>query len=665
MADFHRQVLLAVLLFSRLASAQWSAVVASNRPHSGHTATPLTSGQVLVIGSDGTAVVASANDEELYDPVSGTWTDTRYTNQVAFSGQTATLLRNGQVLVAGTATPVPAGWQKLYDLAEYFSPGRTFWDLAGGHSFKNRYLHTASLLPSDALLVVGGFCAPQVTYPNTFCENRYVSASVFTPDAGPLGTWTDVSGPSGFVYHSATVLASGDVLVVGGVPEISLVGPVSLNDAQLYVSSEGEWVDGGIPGLQQRRDGHTATLLPNGKVLISGGEYRFNVIPFISYLASVEEFDPSSISWSQRVPLLTPRAFHTATLLPSGKVLVTGGLTLKGSASKTEVASAELYDPDTGQWSSTAPMGTARAFHTATLLSSGKVLIVGGSNDGGTVLSSAELYFPLTITPWSTTVPPRSELSFAASGGAGAGYTWSLIQNGSAASLDSTGRYTAGAIGETTDVVQLKDSSLETVRARITVGPGVSISPGGGAVPPRGTLSLSASGGSGDGYVWSFAANRSNANLSNGSVYTAGPIGSVIDVVEVRDRLGNDARVEISVGPPVSISPSERTLPPRSTQSFSASGGSGTGYTWALVSNGSGGTVNASTGVYTAGPTGSTTDVVGVTDSLGNSAFATITVGGSGSGNGSSGGCGGSSVTAGPAIPWMSLVLILLFRRRR
>ena len=120
-------------------------------------------------------------------------------------------------------------------------------------------------------------------------------------------------------------------------------------------------------------------MLPNGKVLLAGGSNG-------GALASAELYDPASGTWTATGSLGTAR--HTATLLPTGKVLVAGG-----SNSSGFLASAELYDPASGTWSVTGSLGAARQGHTATLLPNGNVLVAGGVNDTG-ALASAELYGP-------------------------------------------------------------------------------------------------------------------------------------------------------------------------------------------------------------------------------------------------------------------------------
>ena len=129
---------------------------------------------------------------------------------------------------------------------------------------------------------------------------------------------------------------------------------------------------------------HTATLLPNGKVLVAGG---FNSTDF---LTSAELYDPATGFWTVTGSLHDQaRATHTATLLPNGKVLVAGGLSA-GLSGTIYLDTAEIYDPPTALWTRTDNLGTKRGSHTATLLPSGKVLVAGGQTTGAVYSSSAE-----------------------------------------------------------------------------------------------------------------------------------------------------------------------------------------------------------------------------------------------------------------------------------
>src|ERR1035441_449204 len=143
------------------------------------------------------------------------------------------------------------------------------------------------------------------------------------------------------------------------------------------------------------RYGHTVTLLPNGKLLAAGG-YSTNIIASLNYLATAELYDPASGSWTVTGTQRASRAFHTATLLPSGKVLIVGGYGSGGSL----LSSAELYDPASGTWTTTGALASAREYHTATLLPNGMVLVIGGETNqvtlGNPSLASAELYDPAT-----------------------------------------------------------------------------------------------------------------------------------------------------------------------------------------------------------------------------------------------------------------------------
>lgn len=196
-------------------------------------------------------------------------------------------------------------------------------------------------------------------------------------------------------FPTATLLRSGKVLVAGGSGGIA-----ELASAELYDSATNSWSAAG--SMATTRRSHTATLLPSGKVLVTGGAY-FG-IGYGVYLASAELYDPATNSWSAAGALATARSYHTATLLPSGKVLVVGGANYNDSG-QFYLASAELYDPATNGWSAAGSLVSGRHDHTATLLPSGKVLVAGGLGPNATYLASAELYDPATNS-WSAARSP-------------------------------------------------------------------------------------------------------------------------------------------------------------------------------------------------------------------------------------------------------------------
>jgi hypothetical protein len=147
--------------------------------------------------------------------------------------------------------------------------------------------------------------------------------------------------------------------------------------------------------MNTARTRHTATLLPNGKVLVAGG---FNQT---TLLASAELYDPTTGKWTVTGSMATARWGHTATLLPNGEVLIAGGSTVAGFSAPT--AEAELYNVTTGNWTTTGGMTYNRERHGAALLATGQVLTAGGnSNPTYPGIVTAELYNP-TTGKWTVT----------------------------------------------------------------------------------------------------------------------------------------------------------------------------------------------------------------------------------------------------------------------
>ena len=326
-----------------------------------HTATLLLDGRVLVVG--GTSNGVSFHSAELYDPNTGEWSLTGSLHEGRFN-HTATLLSDGRVLVTGGLDyDFP---QRVLKSAEVYDPATGTWSQTGDMGTVREF-HTATLLANGKVLVVGG--AGNVLYHQ---------AELYDPDTGTWSFTSPLAQP--IAFQTATLLQDGEVLIAGGV----LGGGEVSRLAVLYDVANDLWNQ--TDNLAHRRYLHTATLLPDGTVLVAGG---FNYNPQYHYLRNAELYDPLSATWSAVRPLHDARANHTATLLPSGRVLVAGGGTDVG-----QDTSCEEYDPTSQTWGRTGPLNVARVLHTATLLPNGKVLAAGGGNFDDGELASAELFDP-------------------------------------------------------------------------------------------------------------------------------------------------------------------------------------------------------------------------------------------------------------------------------
>jgi hypothetical protein len=324
----------------------------------GHTATRLPDGRVLVAGGLGAAASRSA---ELYDPATGTFTATGELNRARVD-HTATLLADGRVLVAGSS--VPAAGHANAASAEIYDPATGLWTPTGALVHPHGR-HTATLLASGRVLVVGGGALLQASPPELYDPAN--------------GTWSAAGTlPVGRIGHQATRLASGRVLVSGGAT-LSPV-PAVLRRTDVYDPATGAWTQGA--DLSVPRAGHSATLLADGRVLAAGGTGAS------SSARSAERFDPATGAWTPTAGM-SARALHGEARLASGRVLLAAGIDFIGLPSR----SATLFDPSAGTWSTTGSLATPRILHTTTVLANGRVLVVGGTYGKGW-LRGAEVYEP-------------------------------------------------------------------------------------------------------------------------------------------------------------------------------------------------------------------------------------------------------------------------------
>jgi hypothetical protein len=342
------------------------------------TASVLSTGRVLIAGGGAPEDAAKA---ELYDPTTGTFSPTGSMSTRRY-GATATVLSDGRVLIAG-------GWSEDPDApvlasAELYDPASGKFTVTGSMT-SPRVGDSATLLASGRVLIAGG----QAESNNVF--SALAAAELYDPTTGtfsPTGSMTVAR-----FNHTATPLPNGHVLIAGGggptgVGSASNVGSApSLASAELYDPASGKFTATG--SMVGARFWHTATLLPDGHVLMAGGDDGTRP------LVTAELYDPMAATFTTTGPMAAPRYLQTATQLANGRVLVAGGY----ADNVGSLASAEVYDPNSATFNPAGSMSDSRVEHTATLLSDGRVLIAGGGStdeslDDAARLATAELYQP-------------------------------------------------------------------------------------------------------------------------------------------------------------------------------------------------------------------------------------------------------------------------------
>jgi hypothetical protein len=343
-----------------------------SKARSGHTATLLANGKVLIVGgADGSA--------ELFDPATGTFALTGSLNTPRF-GATATLLADGRVLVVGGFGP-GANMLPRLNTAELYDPSTgTFSET--GSMIAPRVGHTATLLSSGKVLIAGG------TDSNAGGGAAIVNAELYDPSNDTFSTTGSMLSER--AQHTATLLLSGEVLIAGGwnghaadAPDDPPWDPLF---AELYSPSTGTFRYSGT--MSTTRIGHAAIRLSDGRVLMLGGIPALQNIheqpPSPMY---AELYEPATEIFSPVANIDLSQDSYAATLLTNGQLLITGG-----EEANIAVASAELIDGMNQSLVATGSMVTARKGHTAARLNDGRVLVAGGVDNNGSVLATAELY---------------------------------------------------------------------------------------------------------------------------------------------------------------------------------------------------------------------------------------------------------------------------------
>jgi hypothetical protein len=343
-----------------VAVGSWSALAPMAAPRAYHAATLLSDGRVLVAGglSQG-AIVASA---EIYDPAGGTWSAAgEMTQPRAFAS--ATLLLDGTVLVAGGVTSLAGD---LLSTSELYDPASGTWtrgaDMAGP-----RARQVDVRLDDGRVLLVGGVGTSQ--------GHALATAELYDPKTGrwtPTGSMADARD-----HFDATLLPDGTVLAAGGLDEkdvSSAPAPHVLDTAELYDPKAGTWTPTTpLPGPVSDQ---TGTLMRDGTVLVAAGTTVSTLV-----------YEPDGATWRTVRVFMTTRhpSGQTTTLLPDGRVLLVAG-------------SAEVFDPASGTWATTAGMVEQHGCRSATQLTDGRVLVAGGSGPsalcGAESAASVEIFDP-------------------------------------------------------------------------------------------------------------------------------------------------------------------------------------------------------------------------------------------------------------------------------
>ncbi|CAF0960666.1 unnamed protein product [Adineta steineri] len=335
---------------------RWSTTGSLSIGRVGHTSTLLSDKRVITIGGkDGYTV-------ELYNSATRTWSRGTSMNNGRMHF-TATLLPDGRLFVVG-------GWyysDGYSKTAEIYNPVNNSWAAVSNLTFA-RFAHQAVYLPApvNKVLVMGG-----VGENNSYTVLQ--SCELYDFVSNKWTVTTSMNNPRS--HFTATYIPSMNVVVAIGVSDQN-------SAAEIFNISTLQWTQS-LNAMSDSRGKHTATLLPNGQILVAGNSYS---------IATTYLFNPTTKLFTYAANTTEQRVEPCATLLPSGSVLLTGGFTSNGSIYR----SAEVYDYRFNTWRRVADMNIGHARHTAVFLNDSSstltpVLVIGGYKDVG-ALTDCELF---------------------------------------------------------------------------------------------------------------------------------------------------------------------------------------------------------------------------------------------------------------------------------
>lgn len=336
-----------ILFFSLILEAgEWIKTGKLNDRRSEHKAVRLDNGKLLVAGgSQGTSKLASC---EIYNPKTGEWSLTGSMNY-ARNDFSLVKLKSGKVIAIG-------GWNssepfKVERTCEIYNPKTEKWKIVDSLKY-GRSHHKSILLENGKILTVGGT-------DDLSGDKRRASCEIYNPETN---TWslTDFLN-EGRLEHTLTLLPSGKVLAAGD--ENSIICEIYNPETETW-----EITDSLTPAGNNIRSEGKAISLDNGKVIYISGNGRH-------ITKDCNIFNPETEKWTLTDSLEIPRLVYTATLLPNGKVLVSGGVNT--ATMDYSIKSTEIYNPKTRKWHQGSDMNDIHYNHTSTLLDDGRVLTVG------------------------------------------------------------------------------------------------------------------------------------------------------------------------------------------------------------------------------------------------------------------------------------------------